>query len=275
MNRTLFAVLLLLLGVLCLAWYFYANQADLLAPQPVGISGSEPPPPVAEPVAPREALLPQHPVAAPDVTASPDTPSEPPFPEHLDQADAYLQLRLPQLGVKPDLLQLLALNHFIEKLVLIIDKLPEASLPRPHLPIAPPKPGFQTTMGSAGLLVISGRNAARYTPYVRLAEAIPDAALLKLYRGLYPLFQQAYADLGHPDGYFNDRLIEVFDHLLQTPEPAGAIPLVSHVTRFKYADAALEALSVGQKTLLRMGSDNARRIKAKLSGLRQGLLDAG
>jgi len=275
MNRTVFAVLLLLLGVLCLAWYFYANQADFLAPEPVGISGSEPPPPVAEPVAPREPLPPQHPVAAPDLTASPVNPSEPPFPEHLDQADAYLQRRLPQLGVKPELLQLLTLNHFIEKLVLIIDTLPEPSLPRLHLPIAPPKPGFQTTMGSAGQLVISGRNAARYTPYVELAEAIPDAVLLKLYRGLYPLFQQAYVDLGHPDGYFNDRLVAVLDHLLQTPEPAGTIPLVPHVSRFKYADASLEALSVGQKTLLRMGSDNAGRIKAKLRSLRQGLLDAG
>lgn len=269
MNRTVFAVLLLLFGVLCLVWYFYANQADLLAPEPVGISAPEPPPPVAEP------LVPQHPVAALLATATPEAPAEPLFPESLDQADAYLQRRLPQLGVKPDLLQLLALNHFTEKLVLIIDKLPEASLPRPHLPIAPPKPGFQTTMGSAGQLVISGRNAARYTPYVQLAEAIPDAALLKLYRGLYPLFQQAYVDLGHPDGYFNDRLVAVLDHLLQTPEPAGTIPLVAHVSRFKYADASLEALSVGQKTLLRMGNDNARRIKAKLRSLRQGLLDAG
>lgn len=272
MNTRIFGMLMILLGAGIIGWYFFANQVDLPVPEPVGIPAVEPPQPAAEPAVPSEPSPPRHPVAAP---AAPSAPAELPFPEGLDQADAYLRQRLPELGVEAELLRLLELNHFIEKLVLIIDKLPEQSLPRSLLPFAPPKPGFRTTTGSSGQLVISGRNAARYTPYVQLAEAIPDAALLKLYRGLYPLFQKAYVDLGHPDGYFNDRLIEVLDHLQQTPEPSGAIPLLPHVTRFKYLDESLEALSVGQKTLLRMGNDNARRIKAKLQSLRQGLLEAG
>ena len=38
-----------------------------------------------------------------------------------------------------------------------------------------------------------------------------------MYKQYYPLFQQAYVDLGYPEGYFNDRLVEVIDHLLATP----------------------------------------------------------
>ena len=43
-----------------------------------------------------------------------------------------------------------------------------------------------------------------------------------VYERLYPLFQQAYEDLGYPGKYFNDRLVEVIDHLLQTPEAQTA-----------------------------------------------------
>lgn len=268
MNRSLFAVLLVILGTLLLVWYFYARQTDVLSPEPPVAAVADPP--SAQP--PAGPVTPRHPVVPPEPTAGPTAPTAPVYPDRLEQADVYLQEQLPQLIDNPRLLQLLTLNHFIEKLVLIIDKLPETEIPRPHLPITPPKPGFLTTRGSYGELVISGRNAARYSRYVQLAEVLPDATLLRLYRGLYPLFQQAYVDLGHPDGYFNDRLIAVIEHLLETPEVQGPIALVPHIGRFKYADETLESRSAGQKTLLRMGNDNAARIKAKLAGLHRQLV---
>ena len=96
--------------------------------------------------------------------------------------------------------------------------------------------------------------------------------LLRLYQGLYPLFQQAYREMGKPNAHFNDRLVQVIDHLLATPEPDEPLSVVRHVNRFKYADSRLESLSAGQKTLLRMGADNARRIKEKLQRFRYGLI---
>jgi hypothetical protein len=38
---------------------------------------------------------------------------------------------------------------------------------------------------------------------------------------------------------------------------------------YKFADPDLEALSSGQKLLLRMGNDNAARVKDALTGLRE------
>jgi len=152
----------------------------------------------------------------------------------------------------------------------IIDALPTDSIPREHLPLAAPKSGFMT-IESGETVLIDQRNAARYTPYVKLAEAIPDDALLRLYQGLYPLFQQAYREMGKPLGHFSDRMIEVLDNLLATPELDGPVKVVWHINRFRYADPKLESRSAGQKTLMRMGSDNAKRIKDKLRRLRQGL----
>jgi hypothetical protein len=101
-----------------------------------------------------------------------------------------------------------------------------------------------------------------------------------LYRELYPLFQSAYENLGYPGKYFNDRLITVIDLLLDTPEPAGALlvevpeirgPLIP--TRlwllYRFSDPALEGLSSGQKMLLRVGTENRKRLKSKLAEIRK------
>jgi hypothetical protein len=270
-----FALLLLVLFAAAYAgWYFYDQQGN-------GFIATEQSSPqetdrlVAAPDAgaarERIPMPPQHPVAPLEQAVEPAQPAEPPLPGSLAETDAYLQQRLPQLVAKPELLNLITLQHFIQKLVVIIDQLPEKTIPRLHLPIVPPEPGFRTS-GADDQQLIDARNARRYLPYVELAEAIPDQPLLRLYRGLYPLFQQAYRETGTPDGYFNDRLVQVIDHLLQAPEPEDPIRVIRHVRSFRYADEALEARSAGQKILMRMGNENARRIKAKLLSLRQGLV---
>ena len=96
-------------------------------------------------------------------------------------------------------------------------------------------------------------------------------AVYDTYLRFYPLFQKAYERLGYPNAYFNDRLIEVIDHLLATPEPEGPIVLVRPNVLFEFADPDLEALSSGQKLMLRMGPDNAATLKRLLVKFRQKL----
>jgi hypothetical protein len=100
-------------------------------------------------------------------------------------------------------------------------------------------------------------------------EAVDTGRLVALYVRFYPLFQQAYRELGYPKGYFNDRLVEVIDHLLVTPEITGPIRLTKPWIMYEFADPALEARSAGQKTLIRMGPANALRVKAKLREFRR------
>jgi hypothetical protein len=87
----------------------------------------------------------------------------------------------------------------------------------------------------------------------------------------YPLFQQAYRELGYPDGYFNDRLVVVIDHLLQTPDVTQPVALTQPNVMYEYADPALESRSAGQKLLLRSGPENETAIKAKLREIRAAL----
>jgi hypothetical protein len=121
---------------------------------------------------------------------------------------------------------------------------------------------------------------------VQFVETVDSPRAVALYRRHYALFQQAYGDLGYPRAYFNDRLVEVIDHLLATPEPAGPVKVrLTEVkgpvapaqpwVRYEFADPGLEALSSGQKMLVRMGPENARRLKAKLAELRRLVASGG
>jgi hypothetical protein len=125
----------------------------------------------------------------------------------------------------------------------------------------------------SGEFTIDTGNYRRYNAVVDMITGADLQAVVELYRRYYPLFQDAYVDLGYPDGYFNDRLVEVIDHLLQTPEISDPVALVQPHVLYQYADPALESLSSGQKLLLRMGNAHAARIKNTLSEFRALITD--
>jgi hypothetical protein len=146
-------------------------------------------------------------------------------------------------------------------------------LPREEAPVKvwPVRPvgSWLDTTGEGDNLVIGPKNAARYAAYVKVVKGLDAQRLAATYRQYYPLFQEAYRDLGYPKGYFNDRLIAAIDNLLATPEPTEPLRLVQVKVRYQFADPDMERRSAGQKLLLRMGSENARVVKAKLREFRQ------
>ena len=106
---------------------------------------------------------------------------------------------------------------------------------------------------------------------MRLLDILDTEQFVKWYTRFYPLIQEAYDTLGYKNRYFNDRFIFVIDHLLKTPEIVGTIQLVQPKVFYEYADPALEALSAGQKILLRIGPANMTIVKTKLITIRKGL----
>jgi hypothetical protein len=82
------------------------------------------------------------------------------------------------------------------------------------------------------------------------------------------LFEQAYRELGYPGRSFNDRLVEVIDDALAAPQPVTPLRVEAPSVMWRFADPTLEALSAGQKILLRMGVSNARTVRAWLAAFR-------
>jgi hypothetical protein len=196
----------------------------------------------------------------------------------LDQSDPVIAKAWADLlGAKAAATQLQS-GDFVRRLVATVDGLGRSHA-APRLWPNQPTLGRFTVQVDGGAHTIGAANAARYAVFIALAESIDTARAAAAYKQHYPLFQAAYTELGYPRGYFNDRLVEVIDQLLATPEPAaplalrlievkGEVASTQPWTRYEFTDPQLEALPAGPKMLLRMGNDNARRLKAQLQAFR-------
>ena len=202
----------------------------------------------------------QHPIAQSEAEPEEPLPS-------LEESDDEVQTLLSELFGRP-LEQFLVPNNIIRHTVATIDNLPRKKAAVQRRPIKP-MPGEFIVNRTDSEITLSEDNFERYDSLVALLQKADAEQVAALYRRYYPLLQQSYADLGYPEGYFNDRLVEVIDHLLATPDVQGPINLTQPGMFYEYADPSLEARSAGQKLLIRMGPANAAVVKEKLGELRQ------
>jgi hypothetical protein len=202
--------------------------------------------------------------------------------EHASLAAADVPGALSKLLGRKAMLSLLQVDDFPRRLVATVDNLGREHAPPAVWPVNPAPDRFVVDTEQAAQ-VIGADNSMRYVPLVLLAETVDIRQAVDLYARMYPLLQQAYVDLGFPRRQFNDRLIEVIDLLLATPDVAG--PLKVHLTevkgpipsvrpwvRYEFVDPALEALPAGQKIMLRVGPVNERRLKARLREFQHALV---
>jgi len=151
-------------------------------------------------------------------------------------------------------------NHLIRKLTAVVDNIAGGVSPRAHLTFMSPAGKFEAAKKGA-LLVVDERSFIRYQSVVMVLVSMETEKLTAYYKKLLPLLNEAYSELGYPDKTFSQALAEAFDVILETPLPAGDLELVEKVTTYGFADPMLEGLNDAQKHLLRMGPQNARKIK--------------
>lgn len=242
------------IGVAILA-YVYFMREPAAPPEP------EPAPPPTEP-APAEPEPPRYPVPEPP---TPEPAAELP---PLDESDDVFRADL--LAVLGDAAAKLVLtDNLLRRVVATVDGLARPKLAVRLRPVTPAPGGLVTeTDEEEGKTFLAEGNYARYDAFVQVIAQVDPARLAQLYFRYYPRVQQAYAELGYENAYFNDRLVAVIDDLLETPDVEGPIELVRSKVMYEYADPDLERRSVGQKTLLRMGPENAAIVKSKLRQLR-------
>ncbi len=192
-----------------------------------------------------------------------------PLPK-LDDSDSEVVGGLTELLGQDAIMQFLVPERLIRNVVVTIDNAPRQQMAPNQRPIKATPSAF-VTAGADETLTLAPENYARYAPLIAIVRRLDTKTLVSLYRGLQPLFQQAYEELGHPNSVFQTRLLEVIQHLIATPDPPVEIKLVQPSVQYKYADERLEKLSAGQKVLIRMGRDNAAVVKTKLRELEAAL----
>lgn len=260
-NKPVIGVAAAVVVVAAGIWYYLHSRHAPLPRAPATVEQSAPTEAAAEPGI-------QHPLpGGPDESAA-----KIPLPALADSDPAFSDALARVAGgdaVKNYLLQ----EGIVRHLVVTIDNLPRqkvAVAKRPTSPVA----GSFAAQGDELHGTLDPQNFARYQPMVAVVSHLDMREVAALYVRFYPLFQSAYQDLGYPNGYFNDRLVQVIDSLLATPQPSGPIELVRPNVMFMFADPALEARPAGQKLLIRMGPDNAAAIEAKLKELRAAITAA-
>jgi hypothetical protein len=191
---------------------------------------------------------------------------EGPLPD-LGSSDSPLRDALAQLAGADAVKSYVAPEDVIRRIVVTIDNLPRQKVAVDKRPATAVGGSFAAD-GDELHATLNPQNFERYKPLVAVIGKLDMQQLGAVYIRFYPLFQQAYQNLGYPNGYFNDRLVEVIDAMLATPEPKGPIQLVRPNVMYLYADPALETRPAGQKLLIRMGPENTQIIKAKLTELR-------
>jgi hypothetical protein len=237
----------LALVVAAAAGYFYYELYDSLKATP-----AQP----AELAVPVQRIQPAEPVpTAPKAEPAPSLPS-------LDNSDSMMRERLAALVGAQAFSDYFLPVALVRRIVATVDNLPRETAPRRMMPLAGVPGSYDPD------------NAARYEPYVRVLEAIDARSLVQDYARAYPLFQRAYEELGFPGKQFNDRLLAAIDDMLAAPDLEAPPELMRPRVLYEFADPGLETRSAGQKILLRMGRDNAARVKAKLVLIRREIIAA-
>lgn len=283
MKKNLILIVIIILVVAgIVAWYLYDRTLEQPVAAPVAVTEPVPLPLEPEIAAPE----PVPPEAAVEEEAASIEPEDEPLPE-LAESDAYVRDELSEVVGEVGSIQYFPNEGLVARAVATVDSLGSrqvpgniqavtgpggeyAAVPDPDPPVeildevGDPIPQFQSDPANAG----------RYRAYVEMLEAVEPEQFATLYERNAPLFEQAWRDLGYTDQAFDDRLVEVIDELLDTPEVSEPYQLIKPEAYYLFADEELENLTAGQKIMLRMGSENASRVKSRLREIRQVILEA-
>lgn len=277
---SLIVALLVIAAVVAGGYYLWQRQRPAPAPEAAPVAAAPPasaaPAPSPAPAEASPAAPSPGDVAAPEAKAGAE-----PLPALADAGPRVRQMLERLLG-RQNVLTFLQPDRFLTHAVATVDNLAREQAPVAVWPVNPTPQRFATLRQGGNGEIIHPDNSRRYQPLVGLIESVDSAQAVSLYRSHYPLFQKAYEELGFPGRSFNDRLLQVMDHLIATPVPTqppavqlvevkGSVPSQRPWVRYEFADPQLQAQSAGRKILLRVGPDNQRRLQAKLADLRQQL----
>ena len=245
-----------------IALYLYAHRPKAEASPPASAPEEVSAPAALAPVASAPVI--QHPVPESSAADGKPVPA-------LNESDQPFHEALTAVPGAQALEKLLVPDNIIRNIVVTVDNLSKKKIAVDRRPVKATS-GLFLVQGTGDQLTINPENYARYRPFMDVVKAVDTQQLVQLYFKFYPLFQGAFDDLGYQKAYFNDHAIEQIDHLLATPDVSGPVALVQPNVMYRYADPALEALSPGQKTLIRMGPANEALLKARLRELKAQLL---
>ncbi len=242
----------------------------------------EAPVPIAP--APVERVIAPEPIAQTVIDPAPavvqtliEVPPEPAVIEEvvelptLNMSDAFVLARLGALETGARLLELLSSEELIRRFVVFVENVSQGSLPQLEYPVRRLQQPMAVREVDENLYEMQTVSYQRYTPLIDALTTVNPEQALAIYRVLKPLFQEAFAEIGYPNRNFDEVVIRAIDNVLNAQTAEGPFQLVKPKVMYVYADASIESMTPVEKQLLRMGPQNAEKLKAALAQYREGL----
>jgi hypothetical protein len=223
------------------------------------------PEPIERAPAPTPVPAPAQEVEGPEqqVAETPEPPPVEPMPE---------LPRLAALETGESLMRVLASEDLIRKFVVFTDNVAGGNLPQLEYPVQRMTEEMRVSALDDNLYVMEASSYERFDEIIDTFVAVDVDRGLSLFWMMSPLFQTAFAELGYGDRRFDSVLIEAIDNVLNARTVEGPFQLVKPSVMYLYAEQEIEDMSPVEKQLIRIGPDNTRKLKARLTEYRARLL---
>lgn len=159
------------------------------------------------------------------------------------------------------------LQEQARRLVITVDNLPREHVPS-QLRVTRGVPELLRVKKEGETITLDPSNYERYDRIIGYVEKMDARKIGRLYAKFYPLLQRTYEETGFPEERFHDRVLAALDDMMDAPRPTGPIRLVQPKVLYRFEDDHLENLSAGQKIMIRVGPDNADRLRKVLARVR-------
>ena len=212
----------------------------------------------------------------PAVIPSPTSPTNPatesrrpkPEPLHLPSlldSDAMLREAAGTLSRNPLLARLVATRGLVRNATLAIVQIGDGKTPAVPLAVLRPPVRLQISGQQSGR--VEAASFARWEAATSALLSVPPSDLARVYVNVKELFDEAYRDLGYPNGDFDVALSKAIRVIVATPPSPPDMILLRREGYFEHVDSTLGSLQPVQKQLLLFGPANQARVQSWLRQL--------
>ena len=195
-------------------------------------------------------------------TLTPEPGEDIDLPE-LGETDPLVRQLVGALSSHPKVAAWLTTDQLIRNFTVVVVNISNGRSPARHLSGLRPTGEF-VAREDGEIVNLDPRSYQRYNDYADAIGALDAQGTARLYATLKPRIQDAYRELGHPEGDFDQMMQRAILELLNTPTVEGDVPLTAKSVSWEFADPKLQSLSSAQRQFLRMGPRNMRIVKDKL-----------
>lgn len=193
---------------------------------------------------------------------TPEPGDEIDLPE-LGQTDPIVRQLVGALSSHPKVAAWLTTDQLIRNFTTVVVNIANGRSPSRQLGTVRPTGEF-VAREEGEMAHIDPQSYRRYDEYADAIGALDAQGTARLYSTLKPRIQDAYRELGYPEGDFDQAMERAMIEILNTPIVEGEIGLVPKSVSWEFADPRLQSLSSAQRQFLRMGPRNMKIVKGKI-----------